>query len=177
MKTIYIFITLLFTAILMAFVGNQNQHKEFNTEIHAVKWYTYEQAVALAKKNPRPIFVDVYTDWCGWCKVMDKNTFNHPEISNYLNKKFYPVKLNAESSEMTVYQGQTLTNSQLASSIFKVSSYPTTVYLEANERVLQPLPGYLNPNQFNPIIHFIGDGIYKTTTWEEFQVNFKDTIQ
>jgi thioredoxin-related protein len=143
----------------------------------AVKWYTYAQAVALAKKSPRPIFVDVYTDWCGWCKVMDKNTFNHPEISSYLNKKFYPVKLNAESSEMTLYQGQALTNAQLAASIFKVSSYPTTVYLEADERVLQPLPGYLNPNQFNPIIHFIGDGNYKTTTWEEFQVNFKDTIQ
>lgn len=177
MKTIYIVTTLLFTSMLMAFVGNHDQPAKSKVQTPAVKWYTYAQAVALAKKSPRPIFVDVYTDWCGWCKVMDKNTFNHPEISSYLNKKFYPVKLNAESSEMTLYQGQALTNAQLATSIFKVSSYPTTVYLEADERVLQPLPGYLNPNQFNPIIHFIGDGNYKTTTWEEFQVNFKDTIQ
>jgi thioredoxin-related protein len=177
MKIYHLFFAIVYLGILTAFHEKQTTSYTPTSNIEGVKWYTYEQAATLAKKHPRPIFVDVYTDWCGWCKVMDRNTFNHPEIANYLNKKFYPVKLNAESSELTKYQGQALTNSQLSSSIFKVSSYPTTVYLEANERVLQPIPGYLNPNQFNPIIHFIGEGSYKTTTWEEFQVTFKDTIQ
>ena len=61
-----------------------------------VKWLTFEEAVEKSKTEKRKIFIDVYTDWCGWCKVMDKNTFNDPEVAKLLNEKFYPVKFNAE---------------------------------------------------------------------------------
>ena len=141
-----------------------------------VKWLTYNQAVALSKKNPKPIFIDVYTDWCGWCKTMDKNTFSHPKVAEYLNKNFYSVKLNAEKADSVLYKGVKMTNPELSGRIFRVSSYPTTVYLEANETLLQPIPGYMEPNQFNKVIHFIGDGAYKTSTWDEFQATFKETI-
>ncbi|MFN8415316.1 MAG: DUF255 domain-containing protein [Cytophagaceae bacterium] len=142
-----------------------------------VKWMTYEQAAAAAKKSPRPIFVDTYTSWCGWCKQMDKTTFSHPKIADYLNKKFYPVKIDAESKDSTTYKGKRMTYAQLCAQEFKVSSYPTTVYLEADERLLQPLPGYMEPNQFNKVIKFIGDGHYKTTSWEDFSNSFTETIQ
>jgi uncharacterized protein YyaL (SSP411 family) len=55
-----------------------------------VKWYTLEQAIALNKKEPRKIMIDVYTDWCGWCKKMDITTFNNNVIADYLNSKYYP---------------------------------------------------------------------------------------
>ncbi|MCJ7821063.1 MAG: DUF255 domain-containing protein, partial [Bacteroidales bacterium] len=63
-----------------------------------VKWYSIEEAAALAKTAPRPIFVDAYTDWCGWCKKLDSETFSHPVIAEILNTKFYAVKFDAESS-------------------------------------------------------------------------------
>ena len=47
----------------------------------AVKWYTIEEADALMKTDPKPIFVDAYTDWCGWCKRLDKDTFSDPIIA------------------------------------------------------------------------------------------------
>ena len=49
-----------------------------------VNWMSFEEAVEKSKKEKRKIFIDVYTDWCGWCKVMDKNTFSQPVIAKYI---------------------------------------------------------------------------------------------
>ena len=64
-----------------------------------VKWYTIQQAIELNRKEPKKLVIDVYTDWCVWCKVMDKNTFGNTIIAEYLNQKYYPVKFNAEQKE------------------------------------------------------------------------------
>ncbi len=64
-----------------------------------VKWMSFEEAVERSKTEKRKIFIDVFTDWCGWCKVMDKNTFPDLVIAKLLsNEKFYPVKFNAEQT-------------------------------------------------------------------------------
>ena len=62
------------------------------SEKHKVKWYTLEEAQKLNAKNPKKIIIDVYTDWCGWCKKMDQATFGNPAIAKYLNDNYYPVK-------------------------------------------------------------------------------------
>ncbi|MBT8210292.1 MAG: thioredoxin domain-containing protein, partial [Eudoraea sp.] len=63
-----------------------------------VQWLTWEEATNLAttEENPKKIFVDVYTDWCGWCKKMDKDTFQNAEVAAYMSKNFYMVKLDGE---------------------------------------------------------------------------------
>ena len=64
-----------------------------------VKWMSLEEAVEKSKTEKRKIFIDIYTDWCGWCKVMDRETFQNPCIANYLNRNYYPVKFNAEQKK------------------------------------------------------------------------------
>ncbi|MCU0416761.1 MAG: DUF255 domain-containing protein [Cytophagaceae bacterium] len=173
-RIVYLLGAGLLMCVLASFFGHSHTT---TTSPSPVKWMTYEQAAAAAKKSPKPIFIDVYTHWCGWCKQMDKTTFSHPKIADYLNKKFYPVKINAESSDSTTYNGKRMTYAQLCAQVFKVNSYPSTVYLEADERLLQPLPGYMDPNQFNKVIKYIGDNHYKTTTWEDFSASFTETIE
>ncbi|HNT51001.1 MAG TPA: DUF255 domain-containing protein, partial [Cyclobacteriaceae bacterium] len=73
----------------------------------AVKWMTFEEAVEKSKTEKRKIFIDVYTDWCGWCKVMDKNTFTDPKIASLLNEKFYAVKFDAEQTADVNFRGTT----------------------------------------------------------------------
>lgn len=146
-----------------------------------VNWLTFEEAVEKSKTEKKKIFIDVYTDWCGWCKVMDRETFGNEKIAKYLNENFYPVKLNAEQKEDITVNGQTFKwvasgtrgYHQLAAALLQGKlSYPTVVFLDENFNMLQPLPGYQKPEQFDPIIKFIGGGHYKTTKWADWQKTY-----
>lgn len=63
-----------------------------------IDWMGLSEAMTAQKEAPKPIFIDVYTDWCGWCKVMDKKTFSQKKVASYMNENFYPVKFNAEKA-------------------------------------------------------------------------------
>jgi|SRR5688572_3515122 len=148
----------------------------------AVKWMTFEEAIQKAKTEKRPVFIDVYTDWCGWCKVMDKNTFNDPQVSRLLNEKFYAVKFNAEQREDVVFDGHTFKfipsgrsgYHELAAALLNNQlSYPTVVFLDEEFKMIQPLAGYRKAPEFHIIAQFIGEGHYKTVKWDEWQKTYK----
>ena len=134
-----------------------------------VKWLSFEEAQKLSEKNPKKVFIDVYTDWCGWCKKMDKTTLKDPIITEYLDKKFYAVKLNAESDKKITYKGKEITERQLATNIFKATGYPTTVYLDENLTLLQPISSYLEVEMLDKILHYYGEDFYKKTSWDTFE--------
>ena len=153
-----------------------------------INWMTFEQAVEASKKVPRKIFIDVYTDWCGWCKRMDATTFSHPEIVTYMNEKYYAVKLDAEMKDTVVFKDHTFVNPnpagkrsshQLAVSLLEGKmSYPTTVYLDENVNLLtSALPGYLTPAALEPILKFYGGDHHKTISWEDFQKSFVGEVK
>jgi thioredoxin-related protein len=152
------------------------------TREDTVNWMTFEQALEKSKTEKRKIFIDVYTDWCGWCKVMDKNTFNEPKVAKILNEEFYPVKFNAEQRENVIFNGSTFKfvssgNSgyhELAAALLNNSmSYPTVVFLDENFGMIQPLAGYQKPEEFHKIIQFIGEDHYKTVKWTDWQKSYK----
>lgn len=155
--------------------------------VGVVKWYTFEEAVELAGKNPRKLFIDVYTDWCGWCKKMDQNTFTHPVIAEYLNKNFYPVKFNAESTSPIEFAGKIFINEgnagarsthQLAIALLQGRlSYPSTVYMNEQMQLLTPVAGYMEPKAMEPILSFFATDKYKTVSWEDFRKTFVSKIQ
>ena len=147
----------------------------------AVKWMSFEEAVEKSKTDKRKIFIDVYTDWCGWCKVMDKNTFNDPKVAKMLNEKFYPVKFNAEQREDVAFNGTTFKfvengrsgYHQLAAALLNNQmSYPTVVFLDEEFKMIQPLPGYRKAPEFHMIAQFIGDNHYRSLKWEDWQTKY-----
>ncbi len=151
-----------------------------------VKWSTFQEAVKLSKENPKKLFIDVYTDWCGWCKKMDKETFEHPEISKILNKEYYPVKFDAESADTIEFNGKIFINEgdrsrnphQLAVALLQGQmSYPSVVYMTKDLQLITAVPGYLTPEQIEPILLFFANDEYKTKEWEEFQTAFKSSIK
>ena len=77
----------------------------FSQKPQKIKWLTVNEAQQLQQKEQKKIFIDVYTDWCGWCKKMDANTFNHPVISKLLTKYYHCVKLDAENGD-TIYDDE-----------------------------------------------------------------------
>lgn len=164
---------------LVSMASPDPARKEANA---TVQWLTFEEAVQKSKIEKRKIFIDVYTDWCGWCKVMDKKTFNDPEVARILNEKFYPVKFNAEQREDVVFEGTTFKfidqggrgTHQLAAALLNNKlSYPTVVFLNEDFKMLLPLPGFRQAPEFHKIALFIGGDHYKTQKMEEWEAKYQ----
>ena len=172
-----IFITALLTGII-TIAYSQNT---------PVKWYSIQEAEKLSKQSPRPIFIDTYTDWCGWCKKMDNETFTNTVIAEILNTRFYPVKFNAEGSDNITFLGQTFINDgksgkahQLAIALLQGQlSYPTVVFLtqKDNKYSVSPVPGFRQPKDMEMLLSYFADKAYETQKWEDYQKGFKGKIQ
>jgi thioredoxin-related protein len=153
-----------------------------------VKWYSIEEAEKLIKKSPRPIFIDTYTDWCGWCKKLDRETFTNPVISDILNHKFYPVKFNAEGKDSVSFFGKTYINdgksgaaNQLAVALLQGQmSYPTVVFLflqQDGKLHSEPVPGFRAAKDMEVLLSFFSDKAYLTQKWEDYQNTFQGKVQ
>jgi thioredoxin-related protein len=157
----------LLVSSIAAFTGMKSIKKDDGA---IVKWMTLEQALEKSKTAKRKIIIDVYTDWCGWCKVMDKNTFSEPAVAKLLNEKFYAVKFDAEQTEDVVFRGTTYKfisqgNSgvhQFAAALLNNQmSYPTVVFVEEDFKSVSPIPGFKKADEFHKILTFFAQDYYK----------------
>lgn len=148
-----------------------------------VKWYSFEEAVELNKKEPRKIFIDVYTDWCGWCKKMDATTFSKPEIAKILNSEYYAVKFDAETVDTINFAGNKFINEggrsrsphQLAVALLQGKmSYPSVAYLNEQNQLLTAVPGYYTADKLEPILMFFAEDAFMSQTFEEYQKSFNN---
>ncbi len=149
-----------------------------------VQWMSWEEATKLitTEANPKKVFIDVYTDWCGWCKKMDKDTFQNEEVAAYMTENFYMVKLDGEGKEPIEYNGKTYSYvpsgrrgyHELAAALMQGKlSYPTVIFLDENLKMLSPVPGYQKPVPFLNIARYFGDDIYKEKDWNTYSGNSK----
>lgn len=147
-----------------------------------IHWYSFPEAYQLNKKKPKKVFIDVYTDWCGWCKKMDKETFQDPEIAKYMQKNFYCVKLNAETKDTIVIDTVKFVNSnpkgrggnnRLAVELLMGKmSYPSYVFLNEQSQRLTVVPGFMNAESFAPVLHYFGEDAYKDTKWDDYRASY-----
>lgn len=119
--------------------------------VSGIEWLSLEEAYARNQEEPRKIFVDVYTDWCGWCKKMDKVTFANDKVADYANEHYYAVKLDAESDREFEMAGQKMTEQAVARQL-GVRSYPTIVLIHEDFQKFQPVPGYREAEDFLEIL-------------------------
>jgi thioredoxin-related protein len=150
-----------------------------------INWVTFEQAVELNKETPKPFLIDIYTDWCGWCKRMDQTTYENDILVQYINKNFHAVKLDGEQKEDITFKDYTFKfkpngrrgyNEFAAVLLNGKLSYPTTVFMNKELELLDRVPGYLNEKIMEQVTSYFADEKYKTEKWEDFVKNFKSSL-
>ncbi len=157
------------------------------TETETVKWYSIQEALELQKETPKKIFIDIYTNWCGWCKKMDATTFSNPVIAEYLNTYYYPVKFNAESKDSLTIGDQTFVNKgqgRRPTHDFAIAllngkmSYPAFAFLdETLKPIISPLKGYQTASNLEPILYYLGNEIYKEKKYPEFVNDYERRVK
>jgi uncharacterized protein YyaL (SSP411 family) len=178
MKKILLAAAFIAIAILVYSFLPKKGESPTSSEAGAVKWLTMEQAIKANKTNKKKFFIDVYTDWCGWCKRMDATTFSDPAVAAYINSNFHPVKFNAEQKEDFDFNGQTFkwqAGGRNGVHMFAYAlldgnlGYPSYVYLTPEfERILVS-PGFKEVPGMNKELKYVSENHYVNRSWEDFQ--------
>ncbi len=161
---------LFLTSTMVWAVSKPSEKKETVKQTKAtssITWNKYDEAFKLAAKSKKPIMIDFYTNWCGFCKRMDQQTYIDPTIVEYINEHFVPVKLNAESRE-TLNLPDGPTNGVSIARSFGVRAYPQTWFVEADGTKMGGRPGYMPPQLFIYFLKYYGDGHYKNSSFEDY---------
>jgi thioredoxin-related protein len=142
-----------------------------------IAWMDIEDLEAAMAKEPKPVLIDFYTSWCGWCKRMDKTTFIDSRLIAYLNDNYYCVKFNGEEKKTVRYKGKDFKfvskgrrgYNELAAGFLKGQmSYPSLLVMDAQYGILQTFKGYRKADELLPIVKYLGEGLYNSVTWDDF---------
>ncbi len=172
-------LSLLFCGLL--FFSCLGQKKSTAVRTDAIDWVSFEDLSKISKKKPKKVMIDVYTDWCGWCKKMDASTFQDPKIIEYLNKNYYSVKLNGENKTAIrfkdkdynfVANGRRGYNELAAELLNGKMSYPSIIFLDEELESIQSIPGYKDVPTLDMILNYFGGDHHKDTPWADFAKSY-----
>ncbi len=150
-----------------------------------IQWMSWEEAQTRQQQEKRPIFLDVYTNWCSWCARMDETTFKEGAIAKYINEKFYPVRFNAEKKESIDFRNQAYGTVRIGKKEYhKLAaewlggrmSFPTLVFLDDESNLIQAIPGYRSAKELEVIATYFGSGEFRNTPWSVYEKNYQPTL-
>jgi len=155
---------------------------QFQLYSQEINWMSLDEVREAQKTNPKNVLIDVYTNWCGPCKLMDRNTFSNTDIIRIINENYYAVKFNAEGNKEVNFKGNIFKNpnydpakaqrrnaSHELAQYYRIRSYPTILFLDEEANLITPVVGYKTPQQLEIFLTiFKGDKYKEVKTQKAF---------
>ena len=169
-----------FALVTCLFVFSFAKVKQIEKE--KINWISIEEANLKMKTDPRPVMIDLYKNWCYWCKVMDKKTYTNSKVISYINSHFYAVKVNAETKDILKWDnkeydynpGNKVNDFALYATGGELA-FPNTIIFQKIQSQPASVPGFMEPKEMEVILKYFGEGAYKTQNFAEYSANFKAT--
>ena len=118
-----------------------------------VHWMGYAEALEKAKSAPRLIFVDLYADWCVPCRIMDANVYSNPTVASLLNSRFYAVKLDADSQDSIVCDGQKKTVQRCYFDVWELNALPAFVLVAPKGMSILTVTDSMTPQELQYMLY------------------------
>jgi len=148
---------------------------------NGVNWQSTDSVTTKWNDTKKPIIVDIYTDWCHYCKVMDNTTYSNDSVIAYINQHFYAAKVNAENKSAFNWMGKEFKYipkykvNELAINLTKGNMvYPSTVIILPNGDP-QSIGGALSVRELEMLLKYFGGNNYGKIEWDQFVKSFKST--
>ncbi len=181
MKRIYLMMTVVLCLFVWTSCNAQNEKSS------KVKWMSVQEAINQGQKDGKKaklIFIDCYTSWCGWCKVLDNKSFSNDTIAAILNYYYYPCKFDAEGKEVITLENETYNPSTkngrgATHELMKViwagqngGGYPTMSIRRGNFAPIDCIMGFLGAEELQPVLVYYGENFHKEMSFEKFQKQY-----
>lgn len=153
------------------------QFAEVTKQNSGINWVDFNTGLKMQSQSPRKMLIYVHTSWCSYCKKMENGTFSDPSLVAYINEKYIPVMLDAESKEvfkLKEYEFKYIANSgrgynELAAALLDGKmGYPSTVFMTENMERITVYPGYQDASAYKSVLKFIAEDIYLTKSFADY---------
>ncbi len=145
--------SILITAIILVFSISSS-----NTANEKLSWLSFNDGMKKAVSEKKILIVDFYTEWCGWCKKMDSETYTDDDVINYLKKNYVLVKLNPEKDGAVQFQGKKYEAAEFAGAA-GVKGYPAIGFFTHDQEFITLVPGYKNATDFLELIKLVDNRV------------------
>ena len=170
----------LFLITITTVVAQKKKIVDKNANAETIHWITLEEAQEKMKKDPKKVYIDVYTNWCIWCRKLESTTFVNPQVIDYINTNYYAIRLDAETEDTLFFKGKgyarisgSNTNALVAEWMRSEFTYPTSIFFDEYFKNPQPVPGYLNIPNMEMILKYIATNQHRSIPFDKYKNEFK----
>ncbi|MEX2657605.1 MAG: thioredoxin fold domain-containing protein [Balneolales bacterium] len=130
-------------------------------------WVSIEKAQEKALDDGKYIVLDVYAEWCGFCRRMNLETYADQRVQDALDRYFHPVRINSESERKVTFLNEDYTQRELAMN-FGVNTLPTTIFISPEGEPIAAQPGFIDADIFHRMLSYVGTESYQNVSFQQY---------